>query len=87
MEVMETDLASIIQSSQLLVNEHVQFFMYQILRAVKYMHSADIVHRDLKPRNVLVNSNCDIKVFKSPSLLTPIITISISMYLSPSMLL
>ena len=84
---METDLASIIQSSQLLVNEHVQFFMYQILRAVKYMHSADIVHRDLKPRNVLVNSNCDIKVFKSPSLLTPIITISISMYLSPSMLL
>ena len=26
------------------------------------MHSANIVHRDLKPRNLLVNSNCDLKI-------------------------
>ena len=61
-EVMETDLASIIKSPQPLGEEHVQFFMYQILRGIKYIHSRHIIHRDLKPRNLLVNSNCDLKI-------------------------
>jgi serine/threonine protein kinase len=59
---METDLSSIIKSPQPLSDEHVQFFLYQLLRGLKYMHSACILHRDLKPRNLLVNSNCDLKI-------------------------
>jgi serine/threonine protein kinase len=60
--LMETDLSSIIKSPQSLTDEHVQFFIYQVLRGLKYVHSAGIIHRDLKPRNLLVNSNCDLKI-------------------------
>lgn len=61
-EFMETDLHRIIYSKQPLTSDHAQYFLYQILRALKYIHSANVLHRDLKPSNLLVNSNCDLKV-------------------------
>lgn len=39
-----------------------QYFLYQILRGLKYIHSANVLHRDLKPSNLLLNSNCDLKI-------------------------
>jgi serine/threonine protein kinase len=59
---METDLHRIIYSRQPLTIDHVQYFVYQILRGMKYIHSANVIHRDLKPSNLLVNANCDLKI-------------------------
>lgn len=64
MELFESDLDRIIASSQELTDQHFQYFLYQILRGMKYFHSANILHRDLKPPNILVNSNCDLAVYK-----------------------
>lgn len=61
-ELMDADLHTVICSEQKLSDDHVQFFIYQILLALLYMHSANVVHRDLKPLNVLVNKNCDVKL-------------------------
>jgi serine/threonine protein kinase len=36
--------------------------LWQLLRGLKYIHSANVLHRDLKPSNLLLNANCDLKV-------------------------
>ena len=45
-----------------LTDDHVQYFLYQILKGLKYVHSANVLHRDLKPSNLLLNSTCDLKI-------------------------
>ena len=61
-DLMETDLHRVIYSKQDLSNDHIQYFMYQVLRGVLYMHSANVIHRDLKPSNLLLNKHCDLKI-------------------------
>jgi len=60
--LMESDLERIIRSNQPLTDQHYQYFVYQILRGLKFIHSANVLHRDLKPSNLLVNSNCDLAI-------------------------
>eukprot|EP00742_Colponemidia_sp_Colp-10_P008345 GILJ01009035.1.p1 GENE.GILJ01009035.1~~GILJ01009035.1.p1 ORF type:complete len:440 (+),score=30.18 GILJ01009035.1:198-1322(+) len=61
-ELMDTDLHQIISSPQELSDDHVQYFLYQLLKGLRYIHSAHVLHRDLKPSNLLVNGNCDLKI-------------------------
>lgn len=60
-ELLGTDLHRLL-SSRKLENQFVQYFLYQMLRGLKYVHSAGVIHRDLKPSNILVNENCDLKL-------------------------
>lgn len=59
---MEADLHQIIRSEQSLTDAHYQYFIYQICRGLKYIHSANVLHRDLKPGNLLVNADCELKI-------------------------
>ncbi|XP_039114600.1 mitogen-activated protein kinase 15-like isoform X2 [Dioscorea cayenensis subsp. rotundata] len=61
-ELMESDLHQVIKANDDLTPEHYQFFLYQLLRGLKYIHTANVFHRDLKPKNILANSDCKLKI-------------------------
>jgi len=60
-EQMETDLHAVIRAD-ILEDVHKQYIIYQLLKSLKYMHSGEVLHRDMKPSNVLLNSECLVKV-------------------------
>lgn len=60
-EYMESDMHAVIRAG-ILEEIHKVYIIYQTLKALKYMHSAQIIHRDLKPSNILINSECLVKV-------------------------
>jgi mitogen-activated protein kinase 15 len=49
------DLHIVIRAG-ILEEVHRKYIVYQILKALKYMHSGELIHRDLKPSNILLNS-------------------------------
>ncbi|KDO33774.1 CMGC/MAPK protein kinase [Saprolegnia parasitica CBS 223.65] len=61
-DLMETDLHRVIQSHERLDAEHIAYVTYQMLVALRYMHSASVLHRDVKPSNVLINRDCLVKL-------------------------
>lgn len=42
---MDTDLEKLIKDDQYLEPEHVKIVLYQVLKALKYLHSANVIHR------------------------------------------
>lgn len=60
-DYMETDLHAVIRAN-ILEDVHKKFIVYQVLKALKYIHSAGLLHRDIKPSNLLLNSDCHVKL-------------------------
>ncbi|KAL7295323.1 hypothetical protein TKK_0011354 [Trichogramma kaykai] len=61
-EYMETDLHNVIKRGTILKDIHKVFIMYQLFKAIKYIHSGNVIHRDLKPSNILLNTQCHCKI-------------------------
>ena len=60
-QLMDMDVGQLAATGQL-TPAHVQLLIYQLLRGLKYIHSANVLHRDLKPSNLLIN--CEDLVLK-----------------------
>lgn len=61
-EFMDTDLHNVIKKGNILKDVHKRYIVYQLLKAMKYIHSGNVIHRDLKPSNVLLDKECFIKI-------------------------
>ncbi|RHY32003.1 hypothetical protein DYB32_002973 [Aphanomyces invadans] len=60
-DFMETDLHAVIRAN-ILEEIHKKYVTYQLIKALKFMHSADLLHRDIKPSNLLLNADCHTKL-------------------------
>uniref|UniRef100_A0A6Q2YT07 Mitogen-activated protein kinase 15 n=1 Tax=Esox lucius TaxID=8010 RepID=A0A6Q2YT07_ESOLU len=61
-EYMDTDLHAVIKKGNLLKEIHKRYVMYQLLKATKYLHSGNVIHRDQKPSNILLDTDCFVKL-------------------------
>ncbi|EGE85085.1 CMGC/MAPK/P38 protein kinase [Blastomyces dermatitidis ER-3] len=61
-EHQDASLEQLILSQPLGETHYTKVFLYQILRGLKYIHSANVVHCNLKPSNILIGHNCDLRI-------------------------
>lgn len=62
MELADSDLKKLVESEVYLKMSQIKQVIYNLLCAVKYMHSSNVIHRDLKPANLLINKDCSVKI-------------------------
>lgn len=62
MELLPTDLGRLLRSKTVLSEAHVKLLMYQLLCGVNYLHQSHVFHRDLNPANILVDTECQLRI-------------------------
>jgi serine/threonine protein kinase len=65
MELQDIDLWTLLRDPgqrRLWSAHHVHFIFYQLLAGLAFLHSRRIMHRDIKPDNILLTSDCDVKL-------------------------
>jgi len=64
MEHMEIDLKTLLNRSDKvkLSEDIITHILYNLLSALKFLHSANVMHRDIKPSNILVDEDCNVKI-------------------------
>jgi serine/threonine protein kinase len=63
MEKEETDLRELFKlGPNVKISEQTKLILYNLLCALKYLHSANVIHRDIKPANILINADCQVKI-------------------------
>lgn len=56
MELMETDLMSVLECQEKLDEENVKYIFFQICSAISYCHSKSFAHLDIKPENIFIDT-------------------------------
>ena len=71
LELAETDLKQVIKTPDLSLQDwQIKVTLYDILKGLKYIHSATVLHRDIKPGNILIGGDsriiiCDFGLSRS----------------------
>lgn len=60
-ELMETDLHTVIRA-EICRDVQIRYIAWQMLKALKFIHSVNVIHRDMKPSNILIDRSCLIKL-------------------------
>jgi len=60
-ESIDSDLRAVI-AANILDRKHKKYIIYQLFKALKFIHTGELIHRDLKPSNIFINKYSKMKL-------------------------